>query len=109
MATKRTFVHTSDEEINKKQKLMTPKNTIKSNTRAERIFQAYLADVGEAKQMLDLEVHELDRHLAGFWFSLRKVPKDKEDGDSEPQYYKTSTLDNIKYALKRYLQVCTAR
>ncbi len=103
MATAKRFAAHTDDEIKKKQCLLTPKNTRKCNDKAERAFQAYLTEVGEPKRILELEVDELDKHLKGFWFSLRKIPKE-EDGENAGLHYKASSLDNMRYSLKRFFQ-----
>ncbi len=104
MASKRKFVLHTEEELSKKQRALVPKNTRRSNEKAVRAFQAYLDEVNEPKPILELTVEELDKHLSGFWPSLRKIPKEEggENEENEPEKYKTSSLDGFRYGLKRY-------
>ncbi len=70
---KRRFAQISPDEIEKKRKNIRPANTVRSNTYGVRQFQAYLSEVGEEKDILELSIEELDGYLANFWFCIRKV------------------------------------
>ncbi len=112
-ARKRFAVKTEDEEpeIPEKQVALTNKHTKRVNEKSQRQFQAYLTEVGERKQILELEVHELDNYLAGFWAGLRKnqptKANDEEDGaelstHGNTVHYKASSLDSIRHGLVVY-------
>ena len=86
------------------------------------MLSSYLAEVGEPKKLLDLSPQELDKHLDKFWHCARKVSPEEDpwESDQEEQddpdddeatavntksLYKTTSLINIRHAIKRYLKV----
>ena len=104
-APKRFAQHT-EQEIEEKQRALIPKNTSKANIKAARMLSAYLVEIGEPKQLLELSNKELDDHMYNFWFNARKqqqtqLQKENEDGS----HYKASSLETMRHALKRHLMV----
>lgn len=96
MASKRFATNTS-EEIDEKRKCLANKNTEKSNKFAARLFRSYLQERKvEDDQFEIFPDDKLDGHLQSFYFNARTA--------KENNCYKSSTLENFRFGLNRYLK-----
>ena len=94
----RRFSIHSEAEIDRKKAESTPKNTLSANSKAGRVFRAYLMERGDGTERVDFEdfsEKELNSALEGFWFSARTI---------KGELYKASTLETLRHSLSRYLR-----
>ena len=100
------FAHMSQEEIDRKRLQTTPVNTVKANLKAAKIFRDYLIEKGSLSHgepalqvgeltFENLPAEELNDLLKQFYFNARTVSGQK---------YKTSSLENFRHSLNRYLK-----
>lgn len=73
-----------------------PRNTQRENEKAARKFRTYLQESGENPEFEEHEASSLNKLLQQFYFRSRK-----ESG----QFYKTSSLENFRHILHRYLSL----
>ena len=88
------FREFSDQELKELKQDLDPINTVKSDAKCERIFTAYLQQIGKSVTYLKYTNQELNKTLGKFWFAAR--PKKAE-------HYTVSSLKHIRYALKRII------
>ena len=100
------FQHHSRQEINGKKVTRTPKNTLKANKKVAKAFRAFL---DESKEYDDVgfetfTADKLNEALEGFWLSARKQKQKTEPGEQKKNFYKASTLENLRHGLNRFLK-----
>jgi len=94
MATKRFASHTEAEILEKRANVV-PKNTTKSNKKSANMLRAYLSEKEEEPDFENYTPSQLNSVLSRFYLDTRT---------SDGQMYKTSSLENFRYGLNRYLK-----
>ena len=95
MAKFNRFGKENEDDIEQKKLLCTPKNTLKCNDKAARALKDYLAEQGEDDTKFEQFSNEkLNKVLSRFYVNARTV---------HGNYYKASSLINIRHSLNRYL------
>ena len=89
------FATISEQEIEQKRRLLTPKNTTKCETSAANVLRDYLTEKGMNIQFETFPKKELDTVLSKFYLEART-----KDG----QLFKKSSIEGIRYSLNRFLK-----
>jgi hypothetical protein len=92
---KTRFANHSEDEIKRKTMMLIPENTRRANEKAARSFRLYLSEKNLRTNFEDYEAVELNEVLQKFYFDARTVTG---------QYYKASSLENLRHSLNRYLK-----
>jgi hypothetical protein len=91
---KRFASHTESDILEKRANVV-PKNTSKGNQKSARILRDYLKEKSQDPEFENYDAYRLNEVLSHLYLDMRKA-----DGEM----YKTSSLENFRYGLNRYLK-----
>lgn len=94
MAVKRFASH-SENEILEKRSNVVPKNTSKANKKCANMLREYLREKNDDVNFEEFTLEKINDVLEHFYLDARKVGGEQ---------YKTSSLENFRYGLNRYLK-----
>ncbi|XP_021362527.1 uncharacterized protein LOC110456244 [Mizuhopecten yessoensis] len=95
MAVKR-FGSSTVAEIAAKKANVVPINTVRATVSGAKLFSNYLSEKGHRDNFEDFTVEELNTQLSHFYHDVRS---------KGGKLYKTTTLDNLRHAINRYLKL----